>query len=167
MTETNEIEDLRRSFKPTKITTLFVGESAPKNDKFFYNGNTGLYRAMKVAFDGNDDFLADFKARGMYLDDLSLVPVNDMERNERKRQCQNSISDLADRLRAYQPAEIVVIGLGIEKFIRKAAENAKLNVPISATPFPNWLKDKVQFEADMAMIARRLSGTKKTKGIVQ
>jgi hypothetical protein len=167
MIETNEIEELRRSFRPTRITTLFVGESAPKNDKFFYNMNTGLYRAMKVAFDGNDDFLSTFKARGMYLDDLSLIPVNDMERNERKRQCQSSIGDLADRLKAYQPTEIVVIGLGIEKFIRKAAETAKLNVPIFATPFPNWLKDKQQFEVDMALIARRLSGTKKTKGIVQ
>ena len=120
---------------------------------------------MKVAFEGNDDFLSNFKARGMYLDDLSLIPVNDMERNERKRQCQNSIGDLADRLREYQPAEIVVIGLGIEKFIREAAESAKLRVPISVTPFPNWLKDKVKFEADMASIARRLSGTKQTKGI--
>ena len=167
MIEMNEIEELRRSFRPIQITTLFVGESAPKSDKFFYNMNTGLYRAMKVAFDGKDDFLSKFKAQGMYLDDLSLIPVNDMERNERRRQCQNSVDDLAGRLREYLPAEIVVIGLGVEKFIRKAAENAGLKVPISATPFPNWLKDKLRFEADMALIARRLSGTKQTKGIIQ
>ena len=107
------------------------------------------------------------KAQGMYVDDLSLIPVNGMERNERKRQCQNSVGDLADRLIEYQPDEIVIIGLGVERFIRKAAEIARLRIPISVTPVPNWLKDKLQFEADMALIARRISGIKQTKGLIQ
>ena len=75
----NPLEDLRKSFRPGSIKTLFVGESAPQSGKFFYSQNSGLYRAMQQAFHAGGNFLLEFKARGFYLDDLSLVPVNGME----------------------------------------------------------------------------------------
>ena len=65
----NDTELIRQSYRPSKIVTLFVGESAPKSGKFFYIGNTALKRymedAMKAAsLGGHDDFLERFKSYG-------------------------------------------------------------------------------------------------------
>jgi hypothetical protein len=75
----DKVEATRRAFKPQKIMTLFVGESAPASGDFFYYGTSAMTRYMRQAFEGafglTDDFLASFKAFGWYLDDLVLVPA--------------------------------------------------------------------------------------------
>ena len=43
----NDIEKLRQSFRPEDIKALFVGESAPAGDTFFYRGNSQMFRYMK------------------------------------------------------------------------------------------------------------------------
>jgi len=48
MTETT-IEAIRTSYRPKRIATLFVGESAPASDRFFYVGNTPLARHVERA----------------------------------------------------------------------------------------------------------------------
>jgi hypothetical protein len=63
---------------------VFVGESAPANGRFFYDGNTRFTRHMQNAFDvayGPSDvaFLTRFKSFGWYLDDLVLTPVNEVK----------------------------------------------------------------------------------------
>jgi hypothetical protein len=73
------VESARARFRPERITTLFVGESAPINGKvFFYYGNSGMHRYMKRAVEQSlgkraldDDaspvsFLERFKAYGWY-----------------------------------------------------------------------------------------------------
>ncbi len=105
-------EKLRKSFRPVRITTLFVGESAPQSGKFFYSGDSSLFRAMKKAFGGQETFLEDFKKSGFYLDDLVLVPVNKLERPERSAHRWKSVSRLADRLRNYKPEAIVIADAG-------------------------------------------------------
>jgi hypothetical protein len=84
------VEVVRRNYRPIRIMTLFVGESAPNSGKFFYLGNTALKRhveeAMKAAgLGGNGDFLERFKAYGWYLDDLVLRPVNQMMKRNAKQ----------------------------------------------------------------------------------
>ena len=88
------IEAIRTSYRPQRITTLFVGESAPVSGKFFYIGNTLLARHVERAMNeaglgGGGNFLDRFKSYGWYLDDLVLNPVNHLTPPQR------AASDLA------------------------------------------------------------------------
>ena len=56
------VESVRARYRPERILTLFVGESAPHSGKFFYLGNTALKRHMQEAMEaagmgGSDEFL--------------------------------------------------------------------------------------------------------------
>jgi hypothetical protein len=68
------VEATRLSFRPERITTLFVGESAPASGDFFYYGKSAMTRCLKEAIENalakTDDFLEKFKRYGWYLDDL-------------------------------------------------------------------------------------------------
>lgn len=88
---TSPIETLRASFHPETMTTLFVGESAPHNGTFFYDGKNAMLgymeRATNAVLSGEGGFLQRFKAAGWYLDDLVLTPVNHLTAPERKLLC--------------------------------------------------------------------------------
>jgi hypothetical protein len=99
----SEVETIREEFRPKfpkRITILFVGESAPAGVEFFYNRERpsrlfnemrdALRREMSDAFSVDGDFLEEFKAKGFFLDDLSLIRVNRMEKPERIEQCRKS-----------------------------------------------------------------------------
>jgi hypothetical protein len=43
------VEAARAKFRPERITTLFVGESAPSSGDFFYHGNSAMTRHMQSA----------------------------------------------------------------------------------------------------------------------
>jgi hypothetical protein len=63
------VESVRERYRPERILTLFVGESAPHSGKFFYLGNTALKRHMQEAVEAaglgaNTDFLERFKGLG-------------------------------------------------------------------------------------------------------
>ena len=45
----SNVEAVRAQFRPERITTLFVGESAPHSGAFFYLGNTGMRRHFQSA----------------------------------------------------------------------------------------------------------------------
>lgn len=153
----NRLEELRQSFLPDRITTLFVGESPPRSGKFFYEQNSGLYRAMKSVFCWEKDFLSEFKAKGLYFDDLSLVPVNGMNPTERRRQCEASIGSLSDRLKDYKPAAIVILVRSIDRWVRKAATQAELKIPIHTTTYPGrFQKHRERFQNEMAVIIPQL-----------
>jgi hypothetical protein len=100
-TTMNFIETLRASYRPQNITTLFVGESAPMSGEFFYQGKTGLRRYMEKAL--SFDSFESFKARGWYLDDLVLTPVNGLSKTERRLQCEGAVTSLAARIAEYRP----------------------------------------------------------------
>jgi hypothetical protein len=153
----NSLEDLRKSFRPNSIKTLFVGESAPQSGKFFYSQNTGLYRAMQQAFHANDHFLAEFQAGGFYLDDLSLVPVNGMEPGERRRQCAASVASFSLRLVEYQPQTIVILLRSIDQWVREAVRRAGIRSTIYNVTYPGRFQNlRTQFQNEMAVILPQL-----------
>jgi hypothetical protein len=102
---TEKVENVRIRYRPERIKTLFVGESAPHGGTFFYYGNGELYRQMRRAvertFGESNDFLKTFKSYGWYLDDLVLEPVNRLSKQERKLKCLDSRKSLADRIATY------------------------------------------------------------------
>jgi hypothetical protein len=139
----SSLEELRKSFRPRRITTLFVGESAPQSGKFFYRGNSSLFYAMQRAFEGKETFLVDFKKNGFYLDDLAPVPINKMESRERSMLRWKSVSSLADRLKDYKPEAIVVVMRAIKPMVLEAMRKADLSYEPYCTPHPafgNWAR---------------------------
>ena len=92
------VEVIRARYRPERITTLFVSESAPASGAFFYYGDSAMSRHMQGCLGlPGDDFLTSFKALGWYLDDLVLTPVNHLTRRERKAKCRAAQDSLADR----------------------------------------------------------------------
>lgn len=90
------IEATRARFRPERIMTLFVGESAPARGGFFYFGNNAMVRYVQQAIErsplGRDgaDILDRFKALGWFLDDLSLAPVDNLPKMERVVICRDA-----------------------------------------------------------------------------
>ena len=156
----NENETLRQSFLPEHIATLFVGESAPDGPRFFYKGNGSLFNELKKLLRGSDNFLAEFRQRGFYLDDLVPYPVDHMERKDRRLHCKQAVPSLAARLRTYRPQAIVIIGRGVDELIRKAAQDAGFKGPIYATPFPGRPEHREQFRQDIAACVAQLPTAK-------
>ena len=139
----NSLEELRKSFYPDCITTLFVGESAPASGRFFYSSNSSLFRAMKQVFGSQESFLEDFKRSGFYLDDLVLTPINKMESRERSRRRQEAVPELAKRLVEYKPKAVVVVMRAILPKVRQAMQIAGMSNEPFCVPHPafgNWTR---------------------------
>jgi hypothetical protein len=134
----NRQENLRRSYRPNRITTLFVGESAPHGGTFFYDQNSGLFREMRKAFKGGDSFLEDFKRNGFYLDDLAPEPVNHLLNRDRRSMLNQSISSFAKRLKNYRPKAIVILLMSIRPMVVKAISEAGLSYEPYWTPYPGF-----------------------------
>ncbi len=133
----NGVEALRCSFRPDRIIVLFVGESAPYGGNFFYDGNTQLFRHMKRAFKGGEDFLSEFRNKGYYLDDLVLTPINNRIRSERRRLHRASIPSLTHRISDYRPLAIVTLMLGVKDAVDAAIAGAGLSHVLHyGVPFP-------------------------------
>ena len=158
-----ENEDLRIRFRPDEIRVLFVGESVPDSGKFFYKGDSQMYRYFErivgqKLFGSSNNFLNNFKDSGCYLDDLVLTPVNKISPNKRKQASEQAIPGLAKRIRDYEPQIVVALLKGIEEFVRKAVVHSGVDSCFFATHFPgNGQQNK--FECDIARILPELKKT--------
>lgn len=153
------VERIRKAYRPRRITTLFVGESAPHNGTFFYCGDTMMLRQMRAAvedaFGPSANFLAAFKSYGWYLDDLVLEPVNQLRRSERRTKCSRAESNLAERIANYKPSAIVSLLRSIDWIVQRAAISAGIGQPIIPVPFPG-MGQQARFRAEMAAIIPKL-----------
>jgi hypothetical protein len=134
------IEDARAYYRPKRITTLFVAESAPIGGTFFYYGNGHLGRYLQRAVDcvvpGDGDFLDRFKSFGWYLDDLVLTPVNHLIPRERKAMRLGAQDSLSKRVNEYRPLAIVCLLRGISDVVHTAAASAGFTGHVFDVPFP-------------------------------
>jgi hypothetical protein len=153
------VEAARARFRPERITTLFVGESAPVSGDFFYYGNTALQRHMQRAIEdtlGEDgEFFDRFKGFGWYLDDLVLTPVNQLAKSERNATCRAAQASLASRIAEYRPLAIVSLLISIKDIVEAAAIEAGSSAPRFAVPFPG-MGQQGRFKAAMAEIVSNL-----------
>jgi len=157
---TDAVEIVRARFRPTRIVTLFVGESAPVSGKFFYCGNTAMAREMQKAVEAalgptTGDFLKRFKSFCWYLDDLVLMPVNQLKAGERRAKCREAQSSLAARIAEYQPEAIVALLKRIQHEVVAAAASAKCTVPLYLMPFPGF-GQQGNFQREMSRIIPKL-----------
>src|SRR5260370_6870761 len=94
--------------------TLFVGESAPDSNKFFYFGNNPMLTYTRKAIEqalGSDsgDIRDRFKALGWYLDDLSLAPANKLAPAMRKLACHAARQTLSEPTPVYHPQTLLTV----------------------------------------------------------
>jgi hypothetical protein len=143
-------EALRRKDRPDDIRVLFVGESPPAGGTFFYAANSKLYFATQEAFLKSmpelrgKAFLAAFKDLGCYLDDLCLEPVNHLPNREKRAKRKEGEAPLTRRMKRQSPRAIVVVLLGIEQNVRRAAREAgHASVALHGLPFPGqWHRQR-------------------------
>jgi len=154
----DDLEEVRQSFRPRRIATLFVAESPPYKGTFFYSENSRLYFRVKKVFGNSSKFLSEFKSRGFYLDDLVLYPINQFkEKRERQEHRWNGVPLLAERIKSYRPAAVVVLMYAIEPMVDEAMKQAGLgSVPRHVTPFPTYPRNLKTFNEKMGEILPKL-----------
>jgi hypothetical protein len=153
----SNLEEVRARFRPEKIATLFVGESAPHSGKFFYKEDSNLYRHMRKAFGAGDDFLAKFKSSCFYLDDLALEPINQIKASAARKEARlRAVPSFAKRLVEYRPEAVVALMRGIEPMVRTAMQQAQLSVPLQVVTFPIHHKNVIRFHLEMEKVIPQL-----------
>jgi len=155
---TREFEKIRRQHKPARVSTLFVGESRPCGGTFFYNGDSILYEAVREGFGAGEDFLAQFRSKGFYLDDLSLHPINQIKDKDARGEARRAgVPGLARRMAEYQPEAVVILMLGIKEFVVDAMTRARLAaIPHWALPFPSRPEHRKRLIAGLGQLIPHL-----------
>ncbi|HEY4979200.1 MAG TPA: hypothetical protein VII25_08565 [Candidatus Acidoferrum sp.] len=141
---------------------LFVGESPPASGRFFYQADSGLYRAMRRTFlralpalDGAD-FLQSFRECGCYLVDLCAKPVDRLTPQERRRACVVAEVGLSEAINVLRPKVMVVFLRSITPNVRRAAQLANWNGGLLELPYPGrWQRHRVAFERALLPVLRR------------
>jgi Uracil DNA glycosylase superfamily len=153
-------ERLRRRYRPEDIRLLFIGESPPASGRFFYQRDSGLYRAVRDAFRAadpsitDDCFLEIFKSTGCYLIDVCAGPVDHLDIRSRRSACLAGEPALARKIRQLRPAAIVTLVKSIRDNIRRAADRAGWRGPILEVPYPGrWASHRKVF---LELLAPRL-----------
>jgi hypothetical protein len=158
------IEELRESFKPKQVKLLFVGESPPTSGKFFYDKSsmtTITARAFELShgfkFKGTAEFLCHFKEVGCYLEDLTHVPVDKLQRQEREDFLQAGVLPLSACIKEMQPIAVVVVLKKIEKYVRDAIMGSGLTPEVHVLPFPgNGHQNRYVEELETIIVAHLL-----------
>jgi hypothetical protein len=159
-----ERERLRESFRPPHIQLLFIGESPPASGRFFYSANSGLYRAMRMAFQragstvDDKNFLAMFQERGCYLTDLCLEPVDHLGPDERRALRREGEKHLARQLKRFRPVIIGPVLRSIIRNVENAVSLAHWHGQIVQFPYPGrWSRDRETFIKALVPIIQRLN----------
>jgi hypothetical protein len=163
-------EGLRRRYRPVRVRLLFVGESPPASGRFFYQADSGLYRAVRRTFITafpeleNIDFLDAFRALDCYLVDLCGRPVDRMDRKERAETCDAGEIRLSRMIRQLRPKIIVTLVRSIAENVRRAESLAGWRGERIELPYPGrWKKYRIEFAAGLTPVLQRQLRTKMKK----
>ncbi len=161
-----DTEAIRQSFKPDKIRLMLIGESPPASGRFFYlsSGMTkftslAFEKAHRVKFTNNSDFLKYFKACGCHLDDLSHIPVNNLDRPKREKQLGDSVEALSQRIREANPPVIVICLRKIEGYVQEAINKSGCSPEVFTLPYPGHGHQEKYIEGLAAIIGQYIPNT--------
>ena len=142
----SRVEDVRDRYDPKwvdkDITILFVGESAPSENRFFYLRNTVLYRAFFMAFRivygvKEDEFLEYFQKLGCFLYDL--LPCGKKWSGKKKvaskKEKKQARADFREFIEERRPKMVVTIMKSLSKDVEDEIKKTNIN-----TVFRNNLK---------------------------
>lgn len=154
-------ERLRRRYRPARVRLLFVGEAPPASGRFFYQEDSGLYRAVRDAFVHvfpkvrKNDFLAFFRERGCYLVDLCGRPVDRLSPKERRIACLSGEAHLARTLKQLSPEIVITVVRSIEANVRRSEERANWYGRRIELPYPGrWHRHRTRFLRELAALLR-------------
>jgi hypothetical protein len=155
------------------VRVLFVGESAPASGRFFYARDSGLYRAMREAFQladasiDDENFLAAFQASGCYLVDLCGDPVDRLDTKARRAACATGEELLARTIAELQPAVIGILLRSIRQNVAKAITRAGWEGEVIELPYPGrWVGHRQAFIDILApVIAREMDRLRLFPGV--
>ena len=152
-------ERLRRRYRPDRVRILFVGESPPASGRFFYQEDSGLYRAVRDTFIAafpslpKDEFLDGFRAFGCYLVDLCGEPVDQMPRSMRTSICCAGEARLARTIRVLRPTVIVTLVRSIRTSVKRAQMMAGWSGLHLELPYPGrWKHHRAEFQRQLAPV---------------
>jgi hypothetical protein len=158
-------ERLRQRHRPDHVRILFVGESPPASGRFFYQADSGLYRAVRDAFLTafpplkKTEFLDSFRSLGCYLVDLCGEPVDKMPRQARRSACRFGEVRLARTIRTLRPKIIVTVVRSINRNVRKAEDQAGWAGLRLELPYPGrWHRARMQFTRQLVPFLRKTVG---------
>ena len=155
----NEIQRIRLNYLPKDIKVLFIGESPPIGNTFFYKGRSVLFNSTREVFEKfyNKDFsdsfyfLEFFKDSGFFLDDLCHSPINHIKDSAlRNKLRDDGILGLKNRLEIYRPKRIISVmkdpyfNMCIDEAINLAGID--VNIKYSPLPFPRYNKYVIQYK---------------------
>ena len=156
-------ERLRRQYLPSCVRILFVGEAPPASGRFFYQADSGLYRAIRATFIRafpqmkRADFLRAFRDRGCYLVDLCGRPVDRLLPKSRKRACAAGEVSLSRLIRQLRPSAMVTLVRSIESNVRRANQRAEWKGEHLEVPYPGrWQRHRIEFDKQLVRFLRRL-----------
>ncbi len=156
-------ERLRKQFRPASVRLLFIGESSPASGRFFYRRDSGLYRAMREAFQSVDasitdaTFLTAFQGLGCYLFDLCPEPVDRLGAVARRNACQLAEGRLSLVIRQLQPAAIATLVRSIEGNVLASTAATHWRGPLLHLPYPGrWKHHRQAFVRELAPTIRAL-----------
>src|SRR5260370_1120058 len=152
-------ERLRRGYRPDRVRILFVGEGPPASGRFFYQADSGLYRAVKDTFISTfptlrkPHFLESFRALSCYLVDLCGQAVDRMDRRARQRVCFAAEAGLKRTLRQLRPKIVVTVVRSISRNVRRAEDQAGWSGLHVELPYPGrWLHHRTEFRRNLALL---------------
>ena len=156
-------ERLRRRYRPSHLRLLFIGEAPPASGRFFYQCDSGLYRAIRDTFvaaipslqSSKDEFLESFRAMGCYLVDLCGKPVDRMDSRSRRCICKAGETRLARRLRQLRPKIVITVVLSIGRNVRRAEACAMWSGQHMELPYPGrWYRFRMAFRRKLTPLLR-------------
>ncbi len=158
-------ERLRRRYRPAHVRILFVGEAPPASGRFFYQADSGLYRAVREAFVeafpdvAAGDFLKAFQEMGCYLVDLCGKPVDRMAPRQRKRICLEGEARLARRLKQLRPKIVITVVRSISSNVKRSERRAGWLGEHVELPYPGrWYRYRKVFLEDLTSVLRETYG---------
>jgi hypothetical protein len=161
-------ERLRRSYRPTRVRVLFIGEAPPASGRFFYQADSGLYLAIRSAFAevfsdiADSDFLESFREMGCYLVDLCGMPVDRLPRDQRVRARLEGEVGLAKMLKQLHPEIVITVLRSITSNVRRSQERAEWSGTHMELPYPGrWKHHRTEFIRELALELRRIYGPRR------
>ncbi len=160
--ENRKKERLRSRYRPARVRILFVGESPPASGRFFYQADSGLYRAIRDTFRAalpalpEEGFLDSFRNLGCYLVDLCGDPVDRLSPERRKQACREGEFRLTRMLKELRPEVVIVVIRSITKNVRRAQESANWTGLHIELPYPGrWKTHRIAFKHGLKPVLRR------------
>lgn len=158
-------ERLRRRYRPERVRLLFVGEAPPASGRFFYQRDSGLYRAIRDAFRAVNPSISDasflplFQAAGCYLLDVCPHPVDHLDKQSRREACRANEAMLGRHIKELQPPIIVTMLRSLGGVVDRAAIRAHWHGQRIDVPYPGrWWRHRVVFVRKLMPTLRTIAG---------